>query len=169
MKTLIQKFGCAITDRIFIVMVNLLILLIALAAVFDASKLLTNLTNDFNEVEAMLDGIGIIFVAYGVALEERETMMKMFDLYPSFLSGQQEFIDRSCHHHGLSLLLVGLVMETTVEIVKLPQRILHTEGKEGVIFGVGFFFCFIATIVLIRHCVLLIRLPKKLSSEHQEG
>jgi hypothetical protein len=147
MKEYLARF---LTSRWSISAINGMILIVTIATLYRAAMLLTNLSNDFTEIEDLLDGVGMIFVAYGVALEERDSLMKFFGLYPKYFSPIEESIDRSCHFYGLCLLLMGLFMELTVELVKLPNTVLNTAGAEGAIFGIGFFFCSCAAYLLIK-------------------
>lgn len=146
-----------LTSRWAICFYNLTIFTIAVTAVYRASLMLANSMNDYNMIEEMLDGVGIIFVAYGVALEERDTIMRFFRLYPEYYNDREGNTDHLCHFYGLWFLLIGLFMEVTVEVVKLPNAILNTEGLEKAVFGIGFISCGIAAYFLLRHCYLLIR------------
>jgi hypothetical protein len=153
-----MKLAKILTSRASLCVLNALILIITAASLYEAGKLLFNLTNDFNQIEEILDGMGAIFVAYGVALEERDTLMKFFKLYPQYLNDKENATDQLCHFHGLCILLLGLFMEVSVELVKIPNAIFNTEGIEGLIFGIGLIFCVAAVMILIRLCYLLIRL-----------
>ena len=144
-------------SRWFIGAINILILVVILSTLHEAIRLLTNLTNDFNKIEDLLDGIGMIFVAYGVALEERDTLMKFFGQYPKYYNECENRADHNCHFYGLLLLLMGLFMEVSVELVKLPNQIFNTDGIEWLIFTIGFIFCAGSAIILFRLTYLLLR------------
>ena len=79
-----MKLAKILTSRLSLCIINGLILTITLTSLYETTKLLFNRTNDFNQIEEILDGIGTIFVAYGVALEERDSLMRFFKLYPQF-------------------------------------------------------------------------------------
>jgi hypothetical protein len=143
--------------RVAICVLNALILMITVSTLYEASKLLFNLTNDFDQIENMLGGPSSIFVAYGVALEERDSLMQFFKLYPTYWNHAEEATDKACHFYGLCILLLGLFMEVSVELVKLPNTILNTEGIEVVIFAVGLFFSVVALLLLIRLSYVLLR------------
>jgi hypothetical protein len=69
----------------------------------------------------VLEGLGTILVALGVALEERETLMKFLGLYPEGLTARQACVDHHCHGYGLILLLLGLFVEVLVYVVRMPN------------------------------------------------
>jgi hypothetical protein len=150
-----------LTSRWAICFYNATIFTITAAALYRAALLLFNTLNDFAVVEEVLDGVGIIFVAYGVAVEERETIMKFFRLYPEYHSGREAAIDYVCHLYGLWYIIIGLFMEVTVEVVKLPNAILNTGGIEKAVFGVGFLSCSMAAYLLLRHSFILIFCPDR--------
>ncbi len=145
-----------LTSRWMIATINLLSFLIILSTLHEALKLFLNPDYNYDEIEELLDGVGMIFVAYGVALEERDTLMKFFKLYPKHYSECENRTDHNCHFFGLLLLLMGLFMEVTVELVKLPNRIFNTQGIDGVIFGIGFAFCAVSAILLLCLSYLLL-------------
>ncbi|MFH1136756.1 MAG: hypothetical protein V1816_11815 [Pseudomonadota bacterium] len=148
--------GRFFTHRYTLAFINLVLLVILSNCLWEAFSYLTDAIDNAGEIEDVLDGLGAIFVAYGVALEERETLMRIFRLYPRLQNRLEEAVDHVCHVSGLLLLIVGLFMEVTVEAVKLPNRILNTQGVEGWVFGTGFFFGAIAAGLLIHMAVKLL-------------
>ena len=108
-------------------------------------------------------------MAYGVALEERDSLMKFFKLYPRYWTEVEEATDHFSHFYGLCILLLGLFMEVSVEVVKIPNTILNTEGIEGVVFGVGFLFLILASVLLLRLSYVLLRVRKFASKEALES
>jgi hypothetical protein len=126
---------------------------------YDAFVLFFRSGNDVLPIENLLDGIATIFVAYGVALEERDTLMKFFRLYPRYLDDGQKETDAVCHFYGLSYLLVGLFMEVAIETIKLPHKVFNTVMAEEIVFGIGFVFCLAGGVLLLKNIYLLLRLP----------
>jgi hypothetical protein len=155
-----MRIARILTTRWAICLFNGIILMITMSTLYQASKLLFNVTNDFDQIEGLLDGISVIFVAYGVALEERDSLMKFFELYPKYWTDVEEAIDHFSHFYGLCILLLGLFMEVSVEVVKIPNTVLNTEGIEGVVFGVGFLFLVLASVLLLRLSYVLLRVRK---------
>jgi hypothetical protein len=158
-----------LTSRQAICLFNMIILTITMSTLHQASKLLFNLTNDFEQIEGLLDGISVIFVAYGVALEERDSLMKFFKLYPKYWTHVEDATDRYSHFYGLCILLMGLFMEVSVEVVKVPNAILNTEGIEGVVFGIGFLFSILASVLLLRLSYMLLRVRTFTSKKVRES
>jgi hypothetical protein len=143
--------------------------MITMSSLYQACRLLFNPTNDFDQIEGILDGISVIFVAYVVALEERDSLMKFFEIYPRYWNEVEEATDHFSHFYGLCILLLGLFMEVSVEVVKIPNSILNTEGIEGVVFGVGFLFLILASVLLLRVSYVLLRVGKVASKEALES
>jgi hypothetical protein len=156
-------------SRVAVCVLNGIILMITVSTLYEASKLLFNLTNDFDQIEGLLGGPSAIFVAYGVALEERDYLMQFFKLYPTYWNHAEEATDGFCHFYGLCILLLGLFMEVSVEVVKIPNTVLNTTGIEEVVFGVGFLFSVVTLVLLIRLSYVLIRIRKFASKEVRES
>jgi len=150
----------ALTHRRTIVILNGLLFFITLGVIYDAFVLFFRVGNDASAIENLLDGVATIFVAYGVALEERDTLMKFFRLYPQYLDDGQKETDAVCHFYGLSYLLVGLFMEVAIETIKLPHKVFSTVMAEEIVFGTGLVFCVTACVLLLKNIYLLSRLPK---------
>jgi hypothetical protein len=167
MTSLSMQAARILLSRIAVCVLNAIILVITVSTLYEASKLLFNLTNDFDQIEGLLGGPSAIFVAYGVALEERDYLMQFFKLYPTYWNHAEEATDQYCHFYGLCILLLGLFMEVSVEIVKIPNNLLNTEGIEGVIFGVGFLFSVVTSVLLIRLSYVLLRASTRASKEKQ--
>ena len=145
----------AFTHRGFIASFNIVIVLISVMTLWDSFSILTDVVKNPDEMEAILDGLGTIFVAYGVALEERETLMEFFHFYPDLHSATEKAVDRHCHLYGLLLLIFGLFMEVSVEVVKIPDRFLDTSNIEGYMFGAGLLCCLASIAILLIHTYLL--------------
>ncbi|MDD5216668.1 MAG: hypothetical protein PHN49_04890 [Candidatus Omnitrophica bacterium] len=160
-----MNIGYYLTHRFAIFALNVVLAVITFVTLWDASLLLSDLIENSAVIENLLEGVATIFVAYGVALEERDTLMKVFKLYPRLESVRQEATDKLCHFYGLSYLLIGLFMEVTIELVKLPYRILNDAKTENVIFFIGFLFCLIAITLFVKNNYLLLKLPHQKTAE----
>jgi len=152
-----MRIGFVLTHRYSIFSMNSFLFIITLFTLWDASVLLKDMIDNATAIENLLEGVATIFVAYGVALEERDTIMKVFKLYPKLESPEQGAIDKLCHFYGLSYLLIGLFMEVVIEIVKLPCRILSNAQAEKAIFIVGLLFCFAALFSLFKNNYALLK------------
>lgn len=137
--------------------INLWVIFISINIIITMIPMLFNSIDNIEDLEDMIDVLAVIFVAYGVALEERDSLMSIFQLYPDKFSRIQEFIDHVCHQYGLSLLLMGLFMELAVQLVKVPNRIVNTNGIEWLIFSVASIFIMASTIMMCRLSYLILR------------
>jgi hypothetical protein len=145
-----------LASRPGIIALNLVVLVISLATLWRAVHLLFNAGNDVDQIDSLLDGVAVIFVAYGCALEERDSIMKFFKAYAGDGDARrEEAINRACHDYGLVLLLLGLFMEVAVEVTKIPDTILRRLSAEGPVFGIGCLFCALVIGALVRHCIVL--------------
>jgi hypothetical protein len=149
-----------LTHRRTIIVLNGILFLITLGVIYDAFVLFFRAGNDALPIENLLDGIATIFVAYGVALEERDTLMRFFRLYPQYLDEGQKETDAVCHFYGLNYLLVGLFMEVAIETIKLPHKVFNTLMAEEVVFGIGLVFCLTGCVLLLKNMYLLSKAPK---------
>jgi len=150
----------ALTHRRTIVFLNGLLFFITLGVIYDAFVLFFRSGNDVLSIENLLDGIATIFVAYGVALEERDTLMKFFRLYPKHLNDEQKETDAVCHFYGLNYLLVGLFMEVAIETIKLQHKVFNTVMAEEIVFSIGVVFCVAGCVLLLKNMYLLSRSPR---------
>ena len=127
----------AMTSRVFLSLINLVIIWSGVNSILDMIPTLSNASNDMVILENIAEGYATILIAYGVAAEERSTLMEFLKLYPVYRTPVQVATDHVCHHYGLFLLLLGLFVELCSELVKLPNAIVNTQGIESLMFGVA--------------------------------
>ncbi|MGZ4970362.1 MAG: hypothetical protein ACXV8O_17220 [Methylobacter sp.] len=154
-----NKIYVAVTSRWFISVINFAVFLTIVSAVFGAFDFFMSSANDFDVIEDILDGVATILIAYGVALEERESIMEIFRLYPSMRDQAQERVDKLCHFYGFGILLYGLIIEILVEVLKIPINIFDIEIHEHALFGIGLVFLPLSAFCLLKHIFLMITLP----------
>ncbi len=150
-----MKLARFLTHRFTIIGFNVVIIAISLSALHDTLRHLVNTVIDPDMIEIILDGAATIFVAYGVALEERETIMRFFGLYPKYLGPLEERVDHVSHFTGLMILIFGLFMEVAVEMVKLPNKVFDFPGIESMFFAIGVIFITLSVFILARQAFLL--------------
>lgn len=124
-------------NRYGILLFNLLLLVILISSIVHMTAMLLDPGDDFEELERTIEGLATIFIAYGVVLEERESLLKIFRYYPRFASELETRIDHICHAYGVLFLVIGLLAEVAVELVKIPDRIVNTAKLEEILFFLG--------------------------------
>jgi len=146
-----------LTSRTAIGLFNILILLLLVQGVLEVLMNFEFVREPpvQHGMEDIVEGLGTILVALGVALEERETLMKFLKLYPEGLTPFQERVDHCCHGYGLILLLVGLLMEVVVYIVKMPN--IPTDNIAPALLLGGTALCVLSILFLLRLTWLLAR------------
>jgi hypothetical protein len=111
---------------------------------------------DVEHIADILEGLGVMLIGWGVAIEERSTLREMAHLMGSADEARQAAIDRVCHSSGIGLLILGLFAEICVESVRLPNDVMPTEGIDPLICWLSIVFLFTGTAALIHHIGLLV-------------
>lgn len=146
-----------LTGRTAINLGNLLLILLLLHGIWQVLGNYAQIVEMQDAMEEILEGLGTILVALGVALEERETLLKFIGVYPAGLTPEQACVDHHCHGYGLLLLLVGLFVEVAVYIIRMPN--LDTVNFDSGLILAGTAFCILGTLLLARLSWLLWRAP----------
>jgi len=144
-----------VTGRVPLCLINLIILLSGINSIMDMVPLISNLNNDVSQLENIAEGYATILIAYGVAAEERASIMHFFGLYPDNFTVVQDAVDKICHNYGLALLLLGLFVELCEELVKLPDSIINTSDIESLMFYLAVVLMAITTVTVLRFSWLL--------------
>lgn len=155
-----EKALLFLTGRNGILLFNVLILSLSIFSLWISAPMLLNAADNIADLENVSESLGVILIAYGVAIEERHSLMPIFKLYPTFYTEKQAYIDDICHAYGLFYLLLGLFMEMCVACVKMPNSIIDTDHIEYLLFGVSAVFIVWNTGLMIRHCCLLYTAPE---------
>ena len=135
--------------------VGLLIMIPLALGIFAASRdLLAG--KDVEHIAEILEGLGVILIGWGVAIEERSTLREMAHLVGSADEGRQVAIDRACHSSGIGLLILGLFAEICVEAVRLPNDVMPTEGIDPLICWLSIVFLIAGALTLVHHLGLLV-------------
>lgn len=129
-----KKIVIVLFSRIGIIAMSLVLALLMLQGVWDVFDSI-NIIDQQHAMEEIIAGLAAILVAFGVALEERETLLKFVGLYPDGLTPQQGRMDHHCHGHGLSLLLLGLFSEVAVYLIRMPD--INTVDFDMVLIALG--------------------------------
>lgn len=135
---------------------NVLLVLLLAHGVWEVASNFARVHELMDEMEELLEGMGTILVALGVALEERETLLKFLGVYPGHLTPLQQAVDHHCHGYGLLLLLVGLFVEVSVYVIRMPN--LDTIDFDPLLIVVGAALSALGAALLARLAWILWRL-----------
>jgi hypothetical protein len=149
-----------VISRRGLVVVNYAIVAFIAVVAFESWELLRDAAHNADEVGEIIDTVAVVFVAWGVALEERGTMMDAFGAYSGGCPEAEALADRECHVYGMAALLLGLFMEVAVEVVKVPDAVVNTVGLEPLLFGVGIALMIVAAILLVRMNFAILRIGR---------
>lgn len=150
-----RRLSLCLTGRTSIIAICALLTLLMLQGAWDILEDLGNMATHQHAMEEILEGLGTILVALGVALEERETLLKFLGVYPQGLTPAQERIDHHCHGYGLVLLLVGLFVEVSVYLIRMPD--LNTADFDPALIVLGAALSLLGGVFLARLAWLLWR------------
>lgn len=101
---------------------------------------------EIDHMNEILDGIAGVFVAIGVLMEERETILKISGAKPR---SNDEYLNEVAHHNGMGLLLIGLFMELISLMIESPKNIVNTSGIEMYLYIIGFIVIVIAALIKV--------------------
>ena len=117
-----------------------------------------------HDAEEIITGLGVILIAWGVALEERHKLREVFGLVAGH-EPAEEAIDESCHRYGVGQLLFGLFAEIGVEIVRIPDEVINTAGIEKPVLAAAAFLLVIGLVLLVRQSWTLV-MARESVAEH---
>ena len=109
-----------------------------------------------DEPMEILEGIGVVLIGWGVAIEERPSLREIFHLEGGPNEALEKGIDVLCHSSGIGLLIFGLFAEIAVTAVRLPNNVVPTEGFDPVVLCISVFFVGLGTYVLVQHIVRMV-------------
>jgi hypothetical protein len=154
-----------LTSRTVIIGINSLLAYFALVVLCELWLDVRGDTLDLQALEKIIEGLAVLTISYGVALECRKDLQEIFGLYPAFLTEKEKRIDQVCHDFGVGLLLFGLFMEIPNQAVKIPDFLVNTHGIELRILLLAVPFVLATLIAGLLANWRLIRLPP-LRDEH---
>jgi hypothetical protein len=139
---------------ISIIVINVLILVPMILATVDVSHTVVT-TLDLKEPIEIIEDMGVIMIGWGVALEERGEMRRIFGVVDPAKEAWQARVDHICHHVGIGQLVFGLLIEICLAIVRLPARIIDTGNFDEYVVGVSIAIMIIGMYILLRHIYAL--------------
>jgi hypothetical protein len=103
-------------------------------------------SEEIDHMNEILDGIAGVFVAIGVFMEERETILKISKANTRHLD---EYLNEIAHHNGMGLLLIGLFMELISLVIESPKNVIDASGIEKYLYVVGFVLILFAVLIIL--------------------
>jgi hypothetical protein len=111
---------------------------------------------DVEHIVEMLEGLGIILIGWGVAIEERQTLREMAHLVePADDAERQKAINHVCHSSGICMLILGLFAEIAVEAVRLPNDVLPTFDFDVQVTWAAVVLVLLGGLVLLHNLMML--------------
>ena len=117
-------------SRVVLMLLNALLVYFASLILWDLGREALEGRLHAHEMEYVIEGMAVLGIAFGVALECRKDLMEIFGLYPRYESETELSIDQVCHDFGIGYLLFGLFMEIPIQAVKVPDHVFNTSGAE---------------------------------------
>lgn len=156
----LSKVLLALTSRHGIIAFNIFLTALSAISLWVMIPMIYDAASHTSELENISEYLGVIFIGYGVAIEERQSFMGIFKLYPEFQTPFQSRIDHICHEYGLCYLLLGLFMEICVACIKIPDAIIDTDHIEDMFFSISALFLFVsAALMIYQSWILLLARP----------
>lgn len=152
-------------NRYSLTIFNLLVIVMLGIALWDLGSALLGDMKEVDDMSKVTCGMGATIVSYGIVLEERKSLMRIFQCYPYYKTPQETTVDDICNDDGIVLLVIGLFVEVTQQLVEIPNDVIDTEGHEGVLFSIGCVLIIITILHMFRFCYRLIKLESPQSDQ----
>lgn len=83
-----------------------------------------------HELIEVIEGLAVVLIGYGVALEERESFGEMAGLIGKGHEVFEQALDKMAHHAGVWLVVLGLFSEVAIKLVEIPNTIVDASFVE---------------------------------------
>jgi hypothetical protein len=112
-----------------------------------------------HELIEVIEGLAVVLIGYGVALEERESFREMAGLIGKGHEVFEQALDKMAHHAGVWLVVLGLFSEVAIKLVEIPNTIVDTSLVERPLIMVAVAIQALTIGIMAHHCwrVLTIR------------
>lgn len=127
-------------------------------AAYGVISLLLTPQNEFAQIMEILDGVSVIYIGYGVLMEERESIFSTLRVYPRHETPREHKINSICHGYGVGYLVLGLLMEILTYGLRMPTWLLDSRGRETPVLYLGVAMVLIVVLMLMLHVVDIVRL-----------
>jgi hypothetical protein len=114
-----RHVGTVSTHPFFLNAINLSLLILAYTAFKFTFHSSISDSAAIHEATEIWEGFGTIILGYGVLLEERTGLRKIFGL----TEGEKRHAD-ICHDFGVYFVLLGVLIETLAWLIKIPNAVL---------------------------------------------
>jgi hypothetical protein len=142
-------------SRWAILAINAVIFFVLAISVDDITRLIWG-GHEFHGLEEIIAGVCVILIGYGVVLEERHSLRAMLGAGKTLDLPQEHAIDHFAHGAGLLMLVYGLLGEIAVECVRIPDRLINTQGIERGVLLLATFFIVASLWVLLSFSYRLV-------------
>ena len=139
-----------------IALMELIILVPILLSIVTVIQDLMHSPGRLEEPMEILEGVGVVLIGWGVAVEERPSLREIFHLEGSVNAALENGIDALCHSSGIGMLIFGLFAEIAVAAVRLPNHVVPTEGFDDVVLWFSVLFVGLGSYVLVQHIVRVV-------------
>lgn len=153
-------------NRYTLTLFNLLVIFMLGIALWDIVGTLMGDMKEVDEISKVTCGMGATIVSYGIVLEERQSLMRIFQCYPYYKNPTETAVDNICTDGGIVLLVIGLFVEVIQQLVEIPNDVIDTDGHEGLIFTIGCVLIVITILHLLSFCYRLIKLKSPQSEQN---
>jgi hypothetical protein len=140
---------------VFIAAVDVLLLFPMVLTILDVAQGVHRHA-DTHEAVTITSTVALMMIGWGVALEEREMIRRVFGVKGRPDEAWQVHIDELCHSYGVAQLVLGLFAEIAVAMISLPDRIINTVGYEHTLLAIALVLIAIGTIIQIRHVFVMV-------------
>jgi hypothetical protein len=141
---------------------NLLILFPLILAIVELLSLLwgsawtANMHDAISASEDLIEGVGVVLIGWGVALEERDGMAELLGSSIDLSDAREVYLNHVCHSSGLAILVLGLFAEIAMEVVKLPDHIINTSSIERWPLSIAAVFLALGAVCLMVHVAKMV-------------
>ncbi len=114
-----------------IVLLNTFLCFVIYSTVKVSLNLILTHPNDyFSIIEGATNTVAILLISYGVITEGSPSVMELIHMYPKYHNALNDKIDHHDHYFGLTILILGLLLEVPIQCIKVSDTILNTTNIE---------------------------------------
>jgi len=146
-----------------LILVPLVLALVELFSLLWGSAWTANMHDAISQSEDLIEGVGVVLIGWGVALEERDGMAELLGSAIDLTDAREVYLSHVCHSCGLAILVLGLFAEIGMEAVKLPDHITYTNSIERWPLSVATLLLALGAVCLIIQLARMVFPPRDIS------